>query len=105
MTWRSSTAPIPAVCFAWRVGTASSWKRKRSSCWGSPTGRKRWPTGGRGEGGGGAAAAKREGGAAHPGAGGRGVLRRGAKARTGKSKARIDNAGRLMRELGDLETR
>jgi ATP-binding cassette subfamily F protein uup len=32
-------------------------------------------------------------------------LRRGAKARTGKSKARIDNAGRLMRELGDLETR
>ena len=32
-------------------------------------------------------------------------LRRGAKARTGKSKARIDDAGRLMRELGDLETR
>ena len=32
-------------------------------------------------------------------------LRRGPKARTGKSKARIDNAGRLMRELGDLETR
>jgi ATP-binding cassette subfamily F protein uup len=32
-------------------------------------------------------------------------LRRGAKARTGKSKARIDEAGRLMRELGDLETR
>jgi ATP-binding cassette subfamily F protein uup len=32
-------------------------------------------------------------------------LRRGAKARTGKSKARIDNAGRLMRELDDLETR
>jgi ATP-binding cassette subfamily F protein uup len=32
-------------------------------------------------------------------------LRRGAKARTGKSKARIDNAGRLMRELSDLETR
>ena len=31
-------------------------------------------------------------------------LRRGAKARTGKSKARIDNAGRLMRELDDLET-
>ncbi len=30
-------------------------------------------------------------------------LRRGAKARTGKSKARIDNAGRLMRELDDLE--
>ena len=32
-------------------------------------------------------------------------LRRGPKARTGKSKARIDDAGRLMRELGDLETR
>ena len=32
-------------------------------------------------------------------------LRRGAKARTGKSKARIDNATRLMRELSDLETR
>jgi ATP-binding cassette subfamily F protein uup len=32
-------------------------------------------------------------------------LRRGAKARTGKSKARIDQAGRLMRELGDLESR
>ncbi|HWD00383.1 MAG TPA: ABC-F family ATP-binding cassette domain-containing protein [Candidatus Sulfopaludibacter sp.] len=32
-------------------------------------------------------------------------LRRGAKARTGKSKARIDEAGRMMRELGDLETR
>jgi ATP-binding cassette subfamily F protein uup len=32
-------------------------------------------------------------------------LRRGPKARTGKSKARIDNAGRLMRELDDLETR
>jgi ATP-binding cassette subfamily F protein uup len=32
-------------------------------------------------------------------------LRRGAKARTGKSKARIDNAGRLMRELDDLESR
>src|SRR5205085_10932657 len=32
-------------------------------------------------------------------------LRRGAKARTGKSKARIDEAGRLMRELSDLETR
>ena len=32
-------------------------------------------------------------------------LRRGAKARTGKSKARIDEAGRLMRELDDLETR
>ena len=28
-----------------------------------------------------------------------------AKARTGKSKARIDEAGRLMRELDDLETR
>jgi ATP-binding cassette subfamily F protein uup len=32
-------------------------------------------------------------------------LRREAKARTGKIEARIDNAGRLMRELGDLETR
>ena len=32
-------------------------------------------------------------------------LRRGAKARTGKSKARIDQAGRLMRELSELETR
>ena len=32
-------------------------------------------------------------------------LRRGAKARTGKSKARIDEAGRLIRELDDLETR
>src|ERR1022692_3487335 len=32
-------------------------------------------------------------------------LRRGAKARTGKSKARIDEAGRLMRELSDLEAR
>src|ERR1035438_5960721 len=32
-------------------------------------------------------------------------LRRGAKARTGKSKARIDEAGRLMRDLSDLETR
>ena len=32
-------------------------------------------------------------------------LRRGAKARTGKSKARIDDAGRLIRELDDLETR
>jgi ABC transport system ATP-binding/permease protein len=32
-------------------------------------------------------------------------LRRGAKARTGKSKARIDQAGRLMRELSDVETR
>src|SRR5450432_1534789 len=32
-------------------------------------------------------------------------LRRGAKARTGKSKARIDQAGRLMRELSDLEMR
>ncbi len=32
-------------------------------------------------------------------------LRRGPKARTGKSKARIDEAGRLIRELGDLETR
>jgi ATP-binding cassette subfamily F protein uup len=32
-------------------------------------------------------------------------LRRGAKARTGKSKARIDEAGRLMRELADVESR
>jgi ABC transport system ATP-binding/permease protein len=32
-------------------------------------------------------------------------LRRGAKARTGKSRARIDEAGRLMRELADLESR
>ena len=32
-------------------------------------------------------------------------LRRGAKARTGKSKSRIDEAGRLIRELGDLESR
>jgi ATP-binding cassette subfamily F protein uup len=32
-------------------------------------------------------------------------LRRGPKARTGKSKARIDDAGRLMRELADLESR
>lgn len=32
-------------------------------------------------------------------------LRRGPKARTGKSKARIDEAGRLMRELDDLDTR
>jgi len=32
-------------------------------------------------------------------------LRRGPKARTGKSKARIDDAGRLIRELGDLESR
>jgi ATP-binding cassette subfamily F protein uup len=32
-------------------------------------------------------------------------LRRGPKARTGKSRARIDEAGRLMRELSDLETR
>jgi ATP-binding cassette subfamily F protein uup len=32
-------------------------------------------------------------------------LRRGAKARTRKSKARIDDAGRLMRDLADLETR
>ena len=32
-------------------------------------------------------------------------LRRGPKARTGKSKARIDEAGRLMRELADLEAR
>ena len=32
-------------------------------------------------------------------------LRRGAKARTGKSKARIDQAGRLMEELSDVESR
>jgi ATP-binding cassette subfamily F protein uup len=32
-------------------------------------------------------------------------LRRGPKARTGKSRARIDEAGRLIRELSDLETR
>ena len=32
-------------------------------------------------------------------------LRRGPKARTGKSKARIDEAGRLMKDLSDLETR
>jgi len=32
-------------------------------------------------------------------------LRRGPKARTGRSRARIDEAGRLMRELSDLETR
>ncbi|HEY1340251.1 MAG TPA: ABC-F family ATP-binding cassette domain-containing protein, partial [Bryobacteraceae bacterium] len=32
-------------------------------------------------------------------------LRRGPKARTGKSRARIDEAGRLMRELSDLEAR
>ena len=32
-------------------------------------------------------------------------LRRGAKARTSKSKARIDEAGRLMKDLADLETR
>lgn len=32
-------------------------------------------------------------------------LRRGAKARTRKSKARIDKAGELMGELGDLNTR
>jgi ATP-binding cassette subfamily F protein uup len=32
-------------------------------------------------------------------------LRRGPKERTGKSKARIDEAGRLIRELGDLESR
>jgi ATP-binding cassette subfamily F protein uup len=32
-------------------------------------------------------------------------LRRGPKARTGKSRARIDEAGRLMRELSDLEQR
>jgi ATP-binding cassette subfamily F protein uup len=32
-------------------------------------------------------------------------LRRGPKARTGKSKARIDDAGRLIRALGDIESR
>ena len=32
-------------------------------------------------------------------------LRRGAKARTRKSKARIDDAGRLMRDLADLDMR
>ena len=32
-------------------------------------------------------------------------LRRGPKARTGKSKARIDEAGRLMKDLSDLEAR
>jgi ATP-binding cassette subfamily F protein uup len=32
-------------------------------------------------------------------------LRRGPKARTGKSRARIDEAGRLMAELSDLESR
>jgi ATP-binding cassette subfamily F protein uup len=32
-------------------------------------------------------------------------LRRGPKARTGKSRARIDEAGRLINELGDLERR
>jgi len=32
-------------------------------------------------------------------------LRRGPKARTGKSKARIDEAGRMMRELADIESR
>jgi len=32
-------------------------------------------------------------------------LRRGPKARTGKSRARIDEAGRLIKELSDLETR
>jgi ATP-binding cassette subfamily F protein uup len=32
-------------------------------------------------------------------------LRRGPKARTGKSRARIDEAGRLIQELSDLETR
>jgi ABC transport system ATP-binding/permease protein len=32
-------------------------------------------------------------------------LRRGAKARTGKSRARVDEAGRLIRELSDLESR
>src|SRR4051812_4013663 len=32
-------------------------------------------------------------------------LRRGPKARTGKSRARIDEAGRLIRELSDLEQR
>jgi ATP-binding cassette subfamily F protein uup len=32
-------------------------------------------------------------------------LRRGAKARTGKSRARTDEAGRLIRELSDMESR
>jgi ATP-binding cassette subfamily F protein uup len=32
-------------------------------------------------------------------------LRRGPKARTGKSRARIDEAGRLMQELADVESR
>jgi ATP-binding cassette subfamily F protein uup len=32
-------------------------------------------------------------------------LRRGPKARTGKSKARIDEAGRLIKDLADLESR
>ncbi|HWB86586.1 MAG TPA: ABC-F family ATP-binding cassette domain-containing protein [Bryobacteraceae bacterium] len=32
-------------------------------------------------------------------------LRRGPKARTGKSRARIDEAGRLIRELADLDSR
>ncbi|HEY2015608.1 MAG TPA: ABC-F family ATP-binding cassette domain-containing protein, partial [Bryobacteraceae bacterium] len=32
-------------------------------------------------------------------------LRRGPKARTGKSRARIDEAGRLIRELSDMESR
>ncbi len=32
-------------------------------------------------------------------------LRRGPKARTGKSRARIDEAGRMIRELSDLESR
>ena len=32
-------------------------------------------------------------------------LRRGPKARTGKSRARIDEAGRLMKDLADLEAR
>src|SRR6185369_4440360 len=32
-------------------------------------------------------------------------LRRGPKARTGKSRARIDEAGRLIRELSDIEQR
>jgi ATP-binding cassette subfamily F protein uup len=32
-------------------------------------------------------------------------LRRGPKARTGKSRARIDEAGRLIKQLSDLETR
>src|ERR1017187_1116015 len=36
---------------------------------------------------------------------GRNAIPRGAKARTGKSKARIDNASRLMRGLSDLKTR